>query len=464
MKRWLLAFVLLCSPLLGAGQNSPAFRQFYFNPFLFNPAYAGIDGFTDVFVFHRQQWLNFNNAPFASGFSIQYPTQRKASFGFSFSNQEVVALRNTSASITFAYRIPISANQFIFFGISGGMGSNNLKIDELDYANDPAIINALDNSIYADGNFGALYTLGRLRIGFSLPRLFGQPNFSPQGLGQIEYSQLRNQLYSASYKFYFGSGNFALEPYFLYRLNRDNQNFWEAASLLYFKDKIWVGGSYHETQGLGFFLGMDFKEKLRFAYSYELPPVSQAFISVSSHELHLQFRLGKKRVFKWALKSDPLPAKVVSMQPDTVSANNLLPDNVVVPSEDQTGEPRKSAEPLNTPVTIDEPVVQAEVKVQKTEDNVATDQLIQSAPPRQAVMATGFYLIVASLDNLQNGLQEKNRFVSLGFTDAYLAQNPANKRYYVYIFSSLSVEAAREARDHYRSMSVTRDAWILKID
>jgi len=292
-------FVILLS-VFSAGnllaQNLPAFRQFYFNPFLFNPAFTAIDGYTEVVLIHRQQWLGFNDAPVASGLALQHATYSRVSLGFTALTQESVALRNTSAKGTLAYKIPISKHHVLSFGISVGVGYNDLDLEQVDYSNDPTILNAADSKVYADGNFGALYTWKNLKIGFALPRLFGQPYISPQLLNNNTVSQLKNQFYSLSYKIEFGTGVVSVEPYFLYRLNRDDQNSWEAVSIIYFKDKIWAGGSYHETQGVGFFFGMLIKEKLKFGYSYELPPIDKEFASTSSHEFHINLRLGKKKV------------------------------------------------------------------------------------------------------------------------------------------------------------------------
>ncbi len=453
----LITFLILFFTVSSFAQNSPAFRQFYFNPYLFNSAYAGSNGYTEIYIYHRQQWLNFNNAPIASGFNLQYATPNRVALGFNFTTQEVVALRNSSALLTFAYRLPLSANQYFSFAISGGVGTNDLNLQAGDYSNDPAVLNALNNSFYADGNFGALYTLGRLRIGFALPKLFGQKNFSQQNLGSIQYSQLLNQLYTISYKV--PLGNFSIEPYLLYRVNRDNQNFWEASSLLYYKDRLWIGASYNEFQGTGFFVGFDVKEKIRLGYSYELPPVNPEFIAANSHEFHLNIRLGKKKIFKWAQKEPPSPQQ----SPVTVETE-LEPEKVAPPAieRDAIVEPRKPAERVIETIPVEEQPPSEEPVVMVEEEK--KDEPVVQAPPRQAVFAPGYYIIVASFANAQNALREKDRFIDLGYLDAYASQNQLNKLFYVYIYSSLDFEQARQARDSYRLLSASRNAWILRID
>jgi type IX secretion system PorP/SprF family membrane protein len=483
--------ILFVYPLICSAQNVPAFRQFYFNPFLFNPAYAGIEGYSEVMVYHRQQWINFNNAPVASGFNLQFPSSNRMAYGFNFIHQEVVALQSSTATFTFAYRIPFSSTHYLSFGLSGGLGSNTLNISDKDYSNDPAVLNASSNTFYADGNAGLVYTLGKLQLGFALPRLFGQPAINPQQLGNRTYSQWQNQLYSVSYQFALGSGGFSFRPYGLYRVNRDLQNYWEAAVLLYYQNKIWIGASYNETQGTGFFLGMDIREKVRFGYSYELPPVSPDFIAASSHEIHLQIRLGKKKIFKWAATEQKKPAttsKPVAEQPavtkpadDAVSVTASPDRKSAQPADTNTaGEltPRKESGQLLPVVIDDKPVAAAKpVVAQPVTEKIETkqptlpeqpavtrQQTVSVPPSRQGVLAKGYYVIVGSYDSYETSQRGRQRFINLGFDQAYAGQHPVNKRYYVYIFASSDVEIARETRDYYRAYPVTRDAWVLSIE
>jgi hypothetical protein len=139
----------------------------------------------------------------------------------------IIALRNTLAKTIFAYKIPFGDDHVFSFGLTFGAGYNDLDLEGVDYSNDPAILNATDKKVYADGSFGMMYRFKGLQIGFSLPRLFGQPYISPQKLSQNELSQLLNQLYSLSYKMKV-TEVISIEPYVLYRLARDFQNTWEA--------------------------------------------------------------------------------------------------------------------------------------------------------------------------------------------------------------------------------------------
>ena len=215
MKSLFVFLFLFIAACCGA-QNDPSFRQFYFNPFHFNPAYTGIDGYTDIYFSVRKQWVDFKDAPLVSQFSAQYATRERLSLGFTVSDQEVVALQNTFISAALAYRVPMAKKKSLIFGLSGGVGVSNLDLGDYDYSNDPTVLNAATTSVYGNASFGAVYEWKRLRIGFALPQLFGQQYISPQKLGNRNFAQLQKQNYSANYKF--AAGLFFLEPWLLFRL------------------------------------------------------------------------------------------------------------------------------------------------------------------------------------------------------------------------------------------------------
>src|SRR5687767_10179713 len=134
------------------------YRQFFANPYLFNPAYVGINNQTELNLSYRQQWVNFKDAPVVTGLNLQLPTNNRVALGFSLTTDKQVLLRNSTFMATFGYLIPIADNQSLRFGLSGGVGMNQLDMnaEELN-TNDPAIINAAGNNFYVDGNVGIVY-------------------------------------------------------------------------------------------------------------------------------------------------------------------------------------------------------------------------------------------------------------------------------------------------------------------
>ena len=469
MKR-LLQLVLLSTllPLASFGQTTTPFRQFYFNPYLANPAFTGINGAPELYLVYRKQWMNVNDAPTTMGVNLQYPTKKRVSLGLNIISDEVVALRNTTVLATFAYAIPLTSTQTLRFGISGGVGMNDLNLKEGEYdPNDPLIINAAQNSFYMDGNFGAVYTNKGFRLGFALTQLFESSRFSQAEFSDVKFSSLDNRLYSVGYKFPVGAGAIAVEPYFLFRQTADN-NYWEAASVVYFKDKIWAGASYHQTNGMGFFVGLNIKELFRLSYSYELPPVDNAFPSTNSHELQLALRIGKKRDPMVAKKS---PQKVTPLSPvDTARTIAEKPvEEAVVMNEPVKEEVQPQIIPIEKPA---EPVQQEVVKAvpeekpaaQPVQEPVVEPVKTSAKPPRTFSLAKGHYVVAGAFKIMQNAIGFAQDLALKGYGDATVAINDKNNLYYVYIFSSYDLEEARKIRNQYRVKRPFSEIWIFSAE
>jgi type IX secretion system PorP/SprF family membrane protein len=292
MRKLVFQLIFFLAPLLTIGQNTLDFRQFYFNPFLFNPAYGGINGFTEFSLAHRQQWMDFEDSPVASGFSVQHPLKNRSALGFNFYTKKAVALRTSSAQFAFAYAIPLAPNQSFRFALLGGMGINDLDLEGRDYSNDPLILRAAQNRVFAQGSFGFLYHYEELIFGFALPTLFNQQETGAGVLKTHPLEQLVNQLYTVRYKVELNDKGFSVEPYFLYRINRDLQNYWEVATIVHFKDRLHTGLSFQQHSGLAFFIGLTFRDHYRMGYSYEVPRKKST--GSGSHEFQLNIGLSKK--------------------------------------------------------------------------------------------------------------------------------------------------------------------------
>ncbi len=445
----------LLSVQLSFGQMpGPFYRQFYFNPYLFNPAYVAINNELEANLTYRQQWTNFKDAPVTAGASIQFPTSDRVALGLSIYSDKQVLLRNSNFMATFGYIVPIASNQSLRFALSGGVGLNKLDLtaEEMN-SNDPAILKAAGNNFYVDGNFGVVYTLAGLRVGFALTDLFKSNAFNEENFNKFELSNLRNRLFSASYRFNVGvMGNFALEPYVLYRQTEDGlQDAWEASALAYYKNKIWTGVSYNQNHGMALFFGANIKERFKFGYSYEFPPFSSGFPTTSSHELHLGFKLGKNKATAKATQAapqlanaEPAPAAPVDNDP-----GNQNPGRVVLADAPVTKD-------LETPIVLKDEDLPKEPK--------AAPAKTTSKPRESFTMTKGHhYVIVGVFSVMSHSMKFTKEMVNKGYK-VNVVLNPKNNFYYVYIFSTLDQEEAKRVRNEYRWKNLFKEAWIFTME
>jgi len=479
MKRFLIIGTILFSLIqtsVMAQVQMPYYRQFFFNPYMFNPAYVAINNETEINLSYRQQWIDFKDAPVTMSANAQFPTAGRVALGFSVSSDKQVLLRNTNFLGTFGYIVPIAENQSLRFALSGGIGQNKLDLnaEELN-TNDPTILNASSNNFYIDGNFGVVYTHSGLRLGFALTDIFESNSFNQESFNEFELSNLKNRIYSASYKFDLGEfGDFALEPYFLYRQSKDGlQNGWEAASVLYYKDKFWTGGSYNQHNGVALFLGMNLKETIKFSYSYEFPPFSSGFTSNSSHEIHLGIRLGKK-------KSGNTKKKMTTSTSSPKTEIEYLTDEPVEVHQERYEAP---GDPVILPAAPIHPISNTEAPIpgtqhpRKISSNNGPDlseemklvkkgsSKVPSAKPVESFTLTKghHYVIVGVFSIMDNSMRFTKEMMSKGY-QVNVALNPQNNLYYVYLSSSLNIEEAVRQRNVYKARNMFKEAWVLSME
>ncbi len=473
-KKFVLSLLsaLVAIHFASAQAPGPFYRQFFFNPYLFNPAYVGINGTPEANFVHRQQWTNFKDAPVTTGVSLQFPTSERVALGLNIHTDKQVLLRNSNVMATFGYIVPIAENQSLRFALSGGVGLNKLDLtaEELN-TNDPAIVNATGNNFYVDGNFGVVYNAKGLRLGFALTDLFNSNAFNQETFNKFEFSNLKNRLFSASYRFNLDPmGNVALEPYLLYRQTEDsNQDYWEAATLVYFKEKIWTGVSYNQHNGVALFLGADIKDKFRFGYSYEFPPFESGSFSSSSHELHLGIRFGKKV---------QRPAKKYTARPlPLANTNDVTEDESIEDREEEVATteqpasgnkyPGRQVEPSN-PVQKDNEIANAAKREEPTTKSkakeVSTATAKAPAPNESFTMSKGhYYVVVGVFSSMDNSLKFSKNLMTKGHA-VNVSLNPKNNLYYVYLQSTLDHTEAVKVRNEYRWQNLFKEAWVFKME
>ena len=453
MKKTFIFLFVISSGLLKAQSSGPQYRQFFFNPYTFNPAYAGENKRAEVGLLYRKQWANFQDAPGTAGLTLAIPFGQRVVLGFNVMSDKQVLMKNSSFMTSFIYLVPLGYEQNLRFGISAGAGVNalNLTAEEMN-SRDPVILKAAGNNFYLNGNFGVVYANRGLRLGFALTELFDSNPFSPDRFNKFSFSNLKNRLYSASYRFELPAGpaDIAVEPYLLYRQSEDGlQNYWEAATLLHFNDKLWTGAGYNENNGLALFLGLNVAEKFRFSYSYEFPPFKTSAFRASSHELQLNLRFGKQTI--------PLskPGMLLNKFQKKRARNFKIP----------AARARKVSRPVTAAPSrrVERPAPPERVTPALEEQTIHRDTIANAAPRDSASFRKTYYVVVGSF-RVQTHAEDLMKQLSNEGYSPGIVLNPANHNYNVYLYSGAGLDEARKLREEYGQKASLGKVWIMSID
>ncbi len=172
MRYWYSVLLLTLSCQIGVAQHQPRINQLYLNPFTYNPAYLGDEGFVEASLSHRRQWMGVEGAPATSWFTLQVPTDHRVALGLNIIDDRFGPIATTSALATFGYSVPFSKISYLRFGLSGGVGTRGTDLSRFDDPDDPLVSIATERRAYLDGSFGMHYRYANFNAGVAVPRLF----------------------------------------------------------------------------------------------------------------------------------------------------------------------------------------------------------------------------------------------------------------------------------------------------
>jgi type IX secretion system PorP/SprF family membrane protein len=295
MRKRILWLFLSFLPFLSEAQQVPVYSQFFMNPYLYNPAFAGIEGHTVVYFMHRQQWVGIEGAPQYSHVVFHTPLKNRLALGGEISTDKQGPLTDNSFRVTGGYLLPLDRKHYLRFGLSLGAGNNAVDLDAIGNSADPALVNLLDNNFYMRSDFGVTYHFGKFNAGFSLPSLISHDVLSQKTLSPVRVTPIDNILFKANYRQSLFDDALAWEPHLLYKYSGVGNSQYEFTNIFHIKHLVWVGASYRQDAGFVGLAGIKIAERLAVGYAYDLPSSDLATFSTGSHEIHLGLHLGTRK-------------------------------------------------------------------------------------------------------------------------------------------------------------------------
>jgi type IX secretion system PorP/SprF family membrane protein len=291
---WLCCLLYISSLSSLRAQDQANFTQFYLNPYLINPSYAGIDGQSALSLIYRRQWMNIDGGPSIANFSLHTPVNPSTAIGLSLTNDKKGLLTNSAIRISFAYNAIIADHSSIRFGISAGGSWNSLDMSAIN-PNDPAIANVLDNNASITGNAGISFHHKSFHVGASMPTIFSPSYVSTEAFTITEVKPFQSIIVNASNRFYFNNNKNVFEPYAVYRINTDLPAQFEVAGLLHLNHTIWIGGSYKQDFGISALGGIKLQNMFAIGASYSLANSGINELNSPTAEISLSFLFGRHK-------------------------------------------------------------------------------------------------------------------------------------------------------------------------
>jgi len=280
-----------------SAQQDAQFSYYMKNQVYYNPAFAGVEGITQISLLHRSQWLGYQptfddgTAPSTQVFSVTSPIFKfNSGFAAHVVNDNLGPVNNLQVQASYAYHLGIKKSK-LSFGVR--MGLLGQSIDKGQYRAidnpDPVIVNSSESQVRPDMALGVYFRSEKVYVGASFNHLLrSEFDF---GVDNVK-NALENHAYLIAGYVHQVNFNVTLEPSLLMQTDFNEYNVMLGA-IGYYKDQVWAGLSFRQSEDINALLGYNFlKDKsLSFGYSFGYVIKDQDAKQPTSHEILVSYQL-----------------------------------------------------------------------------------------------------------------------------------------------------------------------------
>jgi len=281
-------------------QQLPQFTSYQLSPFLYNPAFAGVDGTTQLNAVIRNQWSGVREAPQTDVIS-GYGLLRNEKMGLGATAFKDVAGADSRRGITlsYAYHLRVKNDMSLSLGLSAGF---------LQYRLDHTIINPYDDgdpvfnspvlsSVVPTATFGAYLYADNFYASFALPQLLSS-SFTVKD----EYNDnslieggLTNHIFVGGGYIKDINDAFTIEPSLLFMLSSPAPASVELMTKLSYKELLWTALSYRFNDAACMYIGVDIDERFYVAFAHDFVTSELSTVTSGTNEFKLGFRFNKAK-------------------------------------------------------------------------------------------------------------------------------------------------------------------------
>jgi len=280
-------------------QQQATYAQYMFNGLAINPAYAGSHGALSASFLSRFQNVGLEGAPNTQTFSAHSPlVNQRMAIGFMVVHDKIGVIGETGINAIYAYKIPVSPQATLSFGLQAGIGMYNARYSQLE-TYQPDLLFAQDIQ-QTRPNIGAGVFLDHKfwYVGLSMPHMVNNV-FSRTSDFETIY-QSTPLILSGGYVFTLNP-MFKIKPNFLFKVVDERPVELDINAHVLFDEVLWFGLSYKFSNAFTMMTELQLTDQLRFGYAYSITtgPIKSA--ELGSHEILLNYR------FKFNLKGVVTP-------------------------------------------------------------------------------------------------------------------------------------------------------------
>jgi|TARA_B110000305_G_scaffold233196_1_gene289273 type IX secretion system PorP/SprF family membrane protein len=278
-------------------QQLPQFTSYQLNPFSYNPAFAGVDGTTQMNALIRNQWAGVNEAPetnVLNAYGLLH-NEKMAIGGTAFKDAAGPDSR-VGLSASYAYHLKVSDKMNLSLGLSLGLLQYRLDhtvIIPFDDG-DPVFNSGILSSVVPTASFGAYLHGQDFYVSFAAPQILSSSfNVTDDLDNGLLFGGLTNHFFLGGGYIKELSSDFDLEPSILLMYAQPAPIAIDVMTKVTYKDYIWSAVSYRLGDALSLYIGYDISDQFYIAYGHDFVVSELSSATSGSNEFKLGFRFLK---------------------------------------------------------------------------------------------------------------------------------------------------------------------------
>ncbi len=298
-RKLLLATLAIALSIMTRAQQDPMYTMYMWNTMSVNPGYAGSADLFTITGLAREQWVGLDGAPSTQTLTLHTPLSNNAiGIGLSAVHDEVGPVNNTLLFGDFAYRIRVTKNARLAFGLKAGVDLLQADLTGVPGTDigDPLFQQNVSSSAKPNFGFGLYYWSNRGYVGISAPKLMQHTRLGVDGAnGTVNAITQKRHLFLIGGYVFSLSPAVKFRPSFLLKAVDGAPLSIDLTANFLLMERLWLGAAYRNEDSMAGIIAYNITEQLRAGYAYDLTLSPLRRVQGGSHELMLQYDLSFTR-------------------------------------------------------------------------------------------------------------------------------------------------------------------------
>lgn len=289
MKLFITFFLLFAALVESVAQQDPLYSQYINNPFVLNPAYAGLTDNLNLSFSYRNQWGGYQGSPKtlnANGHVSLF--DNKMGVGVMMVSDQIGSSTTNEVMAAYSYRVKLNSNKLFSFGLQAGITNyqvDNSKVNPYD-TTDPLFGENINETKPTLG-LGVILKSEKFFVGVSVPRMLK----TTMNVGGQEASLYTQHFYAMGSYLFFLSDRIRFKPAALLKMVSAAPASIDLNASLVLYENYQAGLLTRNFNSYGIFLQALLKDTFRVGYVFEMPTGSSVGTNFTTHEITLGFRM-----------------------------------------------------------------------------------------------------------------------------------------------------------------------------